>query len=497
MLPRFTDQTHHAPSAFAHLTTSTLPSPPQLLTSHRFTSNIQNEPTDPSTTPAQTSTHPFYICHVPQCPNLSQLPFHFSPRPSQQSRKTTPPPPINLDPFRPQAYPRPAMDVSIPSLTDAFAQIFGATDHLHVVRAPGRVNLIGEHTDYNDGFVFPMAIEPEVRMVCRGRDDGKCRFASTVFPGQIAEFSLDKKIERADPTWANYCRGVAAELEMAGIPLTGVDALIANTLPPGGGLSSSAAIEVATACCFLAEGGLDIDMTRLALICQKAEHEYALVPCGIMDQTAVISSKAGHAMLLDCRDLSKQFVALDPAELRVVIVNTMVHHELSAGAYAERRKQCEAGVAFFKRDHPNVRALRDVTLKQVDDSRGDLDPVVFRRCRHVVSETARAQEAAKHLGKKEYERAGELMVQSHNSLRDDYEVSCPELDLLAAEAMKVKGVYGARMTGGGFGGCIVALVQPRAVDGILDHLKKTYQERFHKDPVGFVTTATAGASILQ
>lgn len=390
------------------------------------------------------------------------------------------------------------MDVTnIAELKAEFAKVFGSTGHLHVVRAPGRVNLIGEHTDYNDGFVFPMAIEPEVRMICRGRDDSKVRLASTVFPGEVAEFALDRPIERQEPRWANYSRGVAAEMLAAGIPLTGLDALITNSLPPGGGLSSSAAIEVATACCFLAEGGLDIDMSRLALICQKAEHEYAQVPVGIMDQTAVISSRAGHAMLLDCRDLSKQFVPLDASELRVVIVNSMVKHELSGGEYAQRRRQCEEGVAFFKRHHPNVRALRDVTMKQVEEARGELDPVVFRRCRHVVSENARAQETAKLLSKKEYERAGELMVQSHNSLRDDYEVSCVELDFLAAEAMKIKGVYGARMTGGGFGGCIVALVQPRAVEALLEHVRKSYQERFEKEPVGFVTTATAGASILE
>src|SRR5688500_5412450 len=189
-----------------------------------------------------------------------------------------------------------------------FARVFGHTDQLHVVRAPGRVNLIGEHTDYNDGFVFPMAIEPQVLMVCRGREDMKVRLATTYFPGEFAEFSLEKKINRGEPKWSNYSRGVAAELVAAGIPLTGLDALISNTLPPGRGLSSSAALEVGTACCFLAEGGLDIDMSRLALLCQKAEHEYADVPCGIMDQTIVISGKAGHALLLDCRDLSKQYV---------------------------------------------------------------------------------------------------------------------------------------------------------------------------------------------
>lgn len=378
-----------------------------------------------------------------------------------------------------------------------FAEVFGEPDRTHIIRAPGRVNLIGEHTDYNEGFVFPMAIEPEVRLVVRGREDGRVRLASTAYPGQIVEFSLQEKIERAEPAWSNYVRGVAAQLLVAGIPLTGMDALISNTLPVGGGLSSSAALEVGTAWAFLVLGGLEIDVSRLALICQKAEHEYAGVPCGIMDQTAVISSRAGHAMLLDCRDQSRQYVPLDANELRVVIVNSMVKHELSGGEYAQRRAQCAEGVAYFRNLNPSVRALRDVTVKQLEEARGRLSDLVYRRCRHVVSENSRTSEAAVLLGRRDYERAGQLMVQSHNSLRDDYEVSCPELDFLAAESMKVKGVYGARMTGGGFGGCIVALVQPRAVDALVEHLRQGYSARFGKEPVAFVTNPAPGAGLLE
>ncbi len=363
--------------------------------------------------------------------------------------------------------------------------------------APGRVNLIGEHTDYNDGFVLPMAIEPEVRIACRARDDGRVRLGSTQFPGKVVEFSVEEKIQRAEPKWANYSRGVAAKLMAAGIPVSGMDALISNTLPVGGGLSSSAAIEVGTAYAFLVLGGIEIDASRLALLCQKAEHDYALVPCGIMDQTIVISGRAGHAMLMDCRDLSKQFVPLDANELRVVIVNSMVRHELSGGEYAERRRQCEEGVAFFAREHPWVRALRDVTLTQLEAAEGRLPDLVYRRCRHVITENARATQAATLLGRKDYEEAGLLMIQSHASLRDDYQVSCEELDYLSEQAMKVKGVYGARMTGGGFGGCIVALAQPRAVANLTEHLTKTYQAKYSLTPAVYVTTATAGASVIE
>jgi galactokinase len=383
-------------------------------------------------------------------------------------------------------------------LQERFTQVMGAEPSpVHILRAPGRVNLIGEHTDYNDGFVLPMAIEPEVRIVCRTRKDQVVRVASTVFSNEFVEFSLQKKIERGKPAWGNYVRGVAAQMIGAGIPLSGMDALIYNTLPVGGGLSSSAALEVATARALLLLAGLSMDVDRLALICQKAEQDFTGVPCGIMDQMIVASAKSGHAMLLDCRDLSKQFVSLDPKELRIVIVNSMVRHELVGGEYAMRRRQCEEAVAVLKRENPRIRALRDVTPRQAEAARGLMSEVVYRRCRHVVGENLRTTEMAQKLGAQLYDEAGELMVQSHNSLRDDYEVSCPELDFLVEQAAATKGVYGARMTGGGFGGCIVALVQPRSVDTLSQHLHKTYTERFGRQPSVFVTTATDGASVLQ
>jgi len=359
------------------------------------------------------------------------------------------------------------------------------------------VNLIGEHTDYNDGFVFPMAIEPEVRFVCRSRSDSRVRLASTAFAGQISEFSIAGKIERGEPSWTNYPRGIVAELLTAGIPLPGMDCLIDSTVPVGGGLSSSAAMLVGTGRCLLALAGLDMDLQRLALLSQKAEHEYALAPVGIMDQTIIACGKAGTAMLLDCRDLSKQFVPLDAKELRVIIVNSMVRHEVSGGEYAERRKQCEQGVEFFRKENPQIKALRDVTHKQMDAAKGTLSDVVFRRCRHVIGEIARTTKFATLLGQKNYDEAGVLMVESHNSLRDDYEVSTPELDFLQMQAMTIRGVYGSRMTGGGFGGCIVALAQPRAIEPLTQHLDKVYPTQFGKTPGIFVTTATAGASVLE
>ena len=390
------------------------------------------------------------------------------------------------------------MQIDTTAIKQLFQNTFGdGPTPLHVTRSPGRVNLIGEHTDYNDGFVFPMAIEPHVLFAFRARTDGKVRLASTIYPDQVVEFSVNEPIVRGEPKWANYIKGALAQLKGVGIPLIGMDVMLDNTLPMGGGLSSSAALEVGTIRSMLKLLDTDMDETRIALLSQKAEHEFALVPCGIMDQTIVASGRVGQAMLLDCRDNSKRFVPIDGNELRVVIVNSMVKHELSGGEYAERRHQCEEGVAYFKSIDPNITALRDVTMQQVLTAKDKLSDIVFRRCRHVVGENSRATEYATCLSTKQYERAGELMVQSHNSLRDDYNVSTDELDLLVVESMKVKGVYGARMTGGGFGGCIVALTQPRAVEPLTKHLNDVYPKKVGEQPGIFVTTATQGASVIE
>ncbi len=389
------------------------------------------------------------------------------------------------------------MDSSLADLKHQFAALFGPGGKIHVIRAPGRVNLIGEHTDYNDGFVFPMAIEPQVLIVCRGRNDSVMRFASTAFEGQIAEFRVDQPISRGEPSWANYNKGVVAELLEAGITVPGMDALMANTLPVGGGLSSSAAILVGSAVALLTIAGLQMSLDRLALIAQRAEHQYALMPSGIMDQTIVASGRAGHAMLLDCRDNAKTYVPIDAKELRIVIVNTMVKHELNTGEYAKRRQQCESAVAYFKQENPQIKALRDVTTEQLASAEGKLDPLIFKRARHVVTEIARTTLAATLLNKRRYEEFGDLMAASHVSLRDDYQVSCPELDFLADQAPRVKGIYGARMTGGGFGGCIVALAQPRSVEALREHLTCVYREKFNLTPAIYVTTATAGAGVLE
>jgi galactokinase len=254
---------------------------------------------------------------------------------------------------------------------------------------------------------------------------------------------------------------------------------------------------VSTAFAALKLAGLTMDPQRMALLCQKAEHEYAHVPCGIMDQTIVAAGQIGHAMLMDCRDLSKKFIPIDPNELRVVIVNSMVKHALSGSEYPDRQRQCQEGVEYFRKLDPLVRALRDVTLEQLEKAKGKLPDVVYRRCRHVISENARTTEAATKLEGRMYEQVGELMVASHRSLEHDYEVSVPELDYLVEQSVKIKGVYGARMTGAGFGGCIVALVQPRYAESYAKQIQSAYSSECGKTPGAFITTATAGVSLVE
>lgn len=379
-----------------------------------------------------------------------------------------------------------------------FARHFSAHGRIHVIRAPGRVNLIGEHTDYNDGFVCPMAIEPNVLLICRARDDGMVHVRSSAFPEALETFGVEKTVEKAKKgAWSNYVRGPAAMLRNKGVPMVGMDCFITNTLPTGSGLSSSAAMEVGSMLALLTLSGNEMAPQEMALLCQKAEHEYADVPCGIMDQTIVAGGQAGHAMLLDCRDLSQRFIPVDPKDLRVVIVNSNVKHALVGGEYAERRSQCEAGVKHFRSANPSIVALRDVTIQQVLDAQAKLDDVVFRRCRHVVTENARCEQFGEHMERQNYEAAGALMAQSHASLRDDYEVSTRELDFLVETALKLKGVYGSRMTGGGFGGCTVSLVQPRAVEGFAEQIRAAYLKQFDITPDVIVTTATDGASVVE
>jgi galactokinase len=358
-------------------------------------------------------------------------------------------------------------------------------------RAPGRVNLIGEHTDYNDGFVMPAALDFSTWVTVSPLEPRWLRIFSENFKEEV-KVDLDDQKLAARGHWSDYPIGVAVELERAGNRLHGAQLRIRGDVPIGSGLSSSAAIEVATACALVATSGLKVDARELALLCQRAENEFVGARVGIMDQFVSLFGAAQKALLLDCRSLEFRLLPL-PDNVRLIICNTMVKHELASSAYNERRAQCEAGVEYLAKFFPNVRALRDVTVEQLEQHRSGIADVVYRRCRHVITENARVLEAGEALERGDLRQFGELMRQSHRSLRDDYEVSSDELDLMVQIAEKVEGVYGARMTGGGFGGSTVNLVREENVDDFRARVAAEYERIMGLKPEIYVCTAANGA----
>jgi galactokinase len=377
------------------------------------------------------------------------------------------------------------------TLDRAFRRRYGVAPIL--CRAPGRVNLIGEHTDYNDGFVMPAAIEFYTYVAASPRNDRKIVVASENF-GESVEFDLDTLREGSTRHWSDYIRGVAATLDADG-GISGANLLVHGEVPVGAGLSSSAAIEVATAYTLLTVSRREMDRVRIARLCQKAEHDYAGTKCGIMDQYIACFGQEGRALLLDCRSLQHELLPL-PGGVRVVICNSMVKHALVAGEYNARRADCAAGVQYLARQIPGVKSLRDVSFEQFERFGTGLSPVIFRRCRHVITEIARTVEAAAALRKQDVKRFGKLMGESHRSLRDDYEVSCRELDLLVELANSIPGVYGCRMTGGGFGGCTVNFVGDDAVADFEQSIKRDYAAKTGLVPEVFVTAAAEGAGTI-
>ena len=358
-------------------------------------------------------------------------------------------------------------------------------------RAPGRVNLIGEHTDYNDGFVMPAAIDLSVFARVWPREDRKLEIRSENFDDTI-EFDLDEPNPAPRHHWSDYAIGVAVTLERAGHRLRGAFLQIRGEVPVGSGLSSSAAVEVATACALTANSDLSIDKRELALLCQRAENEFVGARVGIMDQFTSLFGRAQRALLLDCRSLEFKLLPL-PDTVNLVICNTMVKHALASSAYNERRAQCEEGVRHLAQFLPNVKALRDVTITQLEQFGRDLPTVIYRRCRHVITENARVLAAAEALEQHDLRRFGELMAESHRSLRDDYEVSSRELDLMVELARGVEGVYGARMTGGGFGGSTVNLVDTRQVEAFKQSVSKAYRRITNLKPEIYVSEPANGA----
>jgi len=361
-------------------------------------------------------------------------------------------------------------------------------------RAPGRVNLIGEHTDYNDGFVMPVAIDFFTQIVLFPLEARVLEFYSENFKEKVV-LDFDNLPKSRSRHWSDYVVGVALMLIREGYQLRGARLMITSDVPIGSGLSSSAALEVATAYALMMSSGLNIERAELARLCRKAENEFVGARVGIMDQFISFFGEADRALLLDCRSLKFEHLPLR-LQAQLVICNTMVKHDLASSAYNERREQCEEGVERLRNVIPNVKALRDVSSQQLEQHHKLLPEVIYRRCRHVVTENERVLAAATALQDRDVLSFGKLMNQSHQSLRDDYEVSCAELDLMVDLARTVKGVYGARMTGGGFGGCTVNLV---ATENVVDFVKQVsagYEGATGLKPEIYACKAVKGAEEL-
>ena len=365
-----------------------------------------------------------------------------------------------------------------------------------IAAAPGRVNVIGEHTDYNDGFVLPMAIELYTIMAGDKRPDGKdvITFRSTSQQHETV-VDLSAPMKPASPRWGNYPRGIVAGFLARGINPGGLDVLLQSTVPVGSGLSSSAALEVATATLLEAVTGKTIDPVEKALLAQKASHDFANVPCGIMDQFISALGREGHLLLLDCRTLQTELVPMTDTSVELLIINTNVKHDLGSGEYAERRAECEEAAKIL-----GTKSLRDATPDQLEKAKAQLSDVVYRRARHVIGEIQRTLHAAEGIRQSNWATVGQFMYASQYALRDDYEVSCKELDAVVEIAEDIGyrgGVYGCRMTGGGFGGCCVALVKADAVESISEKIAADYKAETGIEAAIFSSRPSAGATILK
>ncbi len=379
-------------------------------------------------------------------------------------------------------------------LATAFAAHFGAQPAAIAV-GPGRVNLIGEHTDYNDGFVLPVALRRDVRIAFRQRSDRRVRFLSVEYGGEC-EFVLDDMSFNKDVLWANYVQGMAWSLEEQGLHLCGLDGAISGNVPRASGLSSSAAIEIATALAFMAAANQSdaLDGTQIAKAAQRAENAFVGVNCGIMDQFISMLGRENHALLIDCRSLHYELVPM-PENAALVIGNTRASRSLAGSAYNQRRQECEQGVALLKQALPNITALRDVTSAQLEAHRALLPTIIHQRCHHIVHENERVLQAVSAFKSGDLDEVGWLMNASHESLRDDYEVSSPALDAMVEAMRSVPGCFGARLTGAGFGGCAVALVQPGQEQAVAAAIFDRYPKATNIWPEVYMTKAADGARV--
>ena len=394
--------------------------------------------------------------------------------------------------------------MEIKQLISEFISVFGGSEEgIRVFASPGRVNLIGEHTDYNGGCVFPAALTMKTTIVMRKRNDNILRLKATDLDG-IVEADITKLDSYRGIPWGDYQLGVAYMLSEAGYDICGADMLYDDTVPHGGGLSSSAAIEVSTALCFATlsneKNGIakPVDMIEMAKIAQRAEHEYAGVNCGIMDQFASAMGKKDHAIFLNCKNLDYKLVPLELGERKIIISNTCKKHALGASKYNERRAECEKGLAILQTAMPQKTCLGDITEAEFAAHAHLIDDeVIARRVRHVIGENARVHKAVKALSAGDIKEFGALMNASHDSLRHDYEVTGFELDTMVDEARKIGGVLGSRMTGAGFGGCTVSIVENAAVDTFIAEVGKNYEAATGIKPSFYVTETGDGGKEIK
>ena len=375
-------------------------------------------------------------------------------------------------------------------VASSFAEAFGSSPDL-IARAPGRVNLIGEHTDYNDGFVLPAAIGVETMVAAARRSDGVIRVVAADLGRAIDQFSLDDPIVQSPLGWSNYVRGMIKVMRNDGLSLGGADIVIAGTVPQGAGLSSSASLEVAVGHAMASLAGETIDPTRLAQLAQRAESDFVGCKCGIMDQLVSARGRAGHALLIDCRSLDAQPVPM-PDALSIMIIHSGVSRGLVDGAYNERRAQCEAAASHF-----GVTALRDVDLAMLESGQRGLDQLTYRRARHVVTENERTRDAAVALRTSDVGALRELMAASHASMRDDFAITVPAVDHLVEIVGQAAGPDGGvRMTGGGFGGAVVALVKAEARNRVRDAVMRDYTTPAGSAPLILDELAADGVSLI-
>ena len=374
-----------------------------------------------------------------------------------------------------------------------FSRRFGYEPLL--VRAPGRVNLIGEHTDYNGGFVLPAAVDKEMTFAVGLNGGEKIRLVAFDLSEEF-ELANSAEISPSDTHWANYLLGVAAQFQQRGHAVPGFDCVFAGTVPMGAGMSSSAALECGLAFALNHFLKTNLETMELARIAQLAEHTYAGVQCGIMDQFASLFGREGRVVRLDCRSLDYEYFPFDTQACRIVLCNSGVKHSLASSEYNTRRQECERGVSVLQQHYKGISTLREATLEQLEAVRAELGGTVYRRCAYVVQENARVEAACRHLEAGDLAAFGREMYASHAGLRDDYEVSCAELDVLVEAAKAAPGVFGARMMGGGFGGCTINLVAPEHVEAFIATVSAAYQEKLGLKLETYQTTIVAGVGMV-